>query len=160
LSRTIAASSLAPPPVAGGRAGKLNFTSAGRGNSLGGAASALQVPRGLAGKSPGKGWLRAERPAGAAAPRFRSPGKGWLRAERSAGAVAPKFKSPGKGWLRPAKPMAVMRRKTPGRGWLRPAKPVRGNWYTKSPSGRWLRHRKNPWRSRKQRLLQLVGGRR
>jgi hypothetical protein len=160
LSRTIAASSLAPPPVAGGRAGRLNFTSAGRGNSLGGAASALRVPQGLPAKSPGKGWLRAERLAGAAAPRFKSPGKGWLRTERPAGAAAPKFRSPGKGWLRPAKPMAAPRRKSPGRGWLRPAKPVRSNWYTGSRSGRWLRRRKNPWRSRTQRLLQLVGGRR
>jgi len=160
LSRTIAASSLAPPPVAGGRAGRLNFTSAGRGNSLGGAASAVRVPQGLSGKSPGKGWLRAERPAGAAAPRFRSPGRGWLRAERPAGAAAPRFKSPGKGWLRPAKPMPVARRKSPGRGWLRPARPIRSNWYTRSPSGRWLRRRKKPWRGRKQRLMQLVGGRR
>ncbi len=118
LSRTVAASSLAQPAVAGGRTGKLNFTSAGRGNSLG-ASSALRTPRTLAGKAPGKGWLRAAKPAAlaatAAAPRLKSPPKGWLHAGRPAGAPAPRLKSPPKGWLhagrrrRPRAPAQVAR---------------------------------------------------
>jgi rod shape-determining protein MreD len=107
-------------------------------------------------KSPGKGWLHPDRPA--PVPRRKSPGKGWLRPDKPA--PVPRRKSPGKGWLRPDKPAPVPRRKSPGKGWLRPARPARSNWYTRSPSGRWLRRSRNPWRSRRQRLLQLVGGRR
>uniref|UniRef100_UPI002630D0FC hypothetical protein n=1 Tax=Trebonia sp. TaxID=2767075 RepID=UPI002630D0FC len=78
-----------------------------------------------------------------------TPGKGWARPPRPA--PAPRRKSPGKGWLRPPKPAQAPRRKSPGKGWLRRDKPARGNWYTGSPSTRWLRH------SRRRRLL---GGRR
>jgi len=187
LSRTKAASSLSQPALAGGRTPKLNFASAGRGNSLG-ASSALRVPQSLNGKSPGKGWLRADKlagPAAATALARKSPPKGWLRAGKPVGRpagmaaagtrkappkgwlragrpvpAAPRRKSPGKGWLRPDKPPRAPRRKSPGRRWLRQGRPVRSNWYTRSPSGRWLRRGRNPWRSRRQRLLQLVGGRR
>jgi rod shape-determining protein MreD len=189
LSRTAAASSLAPTAMPGGRTPKVGFATAGRGNSLG-AASALRTPQGLNGKSPGKGWLRADKLAGMAAvattPARKSPPRGWLRADRPAGAPAPRFKSPGsgwlrpdrpkrpawrgkspgRGWLRPDKPAPAPRLKSPGRGWLRPVRPVRRNWYTRSPSGRWLRRGRSPWRSRsvwrsrKQRLRQMVGGRR
>jgi rod shape-determining protein MreD len=107
--------------------------------------------------SPPKGWLRAERLVAASAPRRKSPGKGWLRPVKPA--PAPRLKSPGKGWLRPAKPAPAPRRRSPGKGWLRPARPPKSNWYTRGPSGRWLRHDRGLWRSPR-RLLQLVGGRR
>jgi rod shape-determining protein MreD len=120
-------------------------------------------------RSPGKGWLRTVKFAGAASWRTKSPGSGWLRLDKPPGSNL-KLSSPGKGWLRPAKPLPAARRKSPGRGWLRPAKPVptprrrspgrgwlrttkppRQNWYTRSPSTRWLR------RGRRKRLL--LGGR-
>ena len=69
-------------------------------------------------------------------------------------------KSPARGWLRPAKPVPPARRKTPGRGWLRPARPAKLSWYAKSPSSQWVRHSHSPWRSRRRRLLALVGVRR
>jgi len=34
---------------------------------------------------------------------------------------------------------------------------ARGNWYTASPSGAWLRRSRHPWRTRRQRLLRKVG---
>jgi rod shape-determining protein MreD len=40
---------------------------------------------------------------------------------------------------------------------FRRARPARGNWYTASPSGRWLRRSRNPWRKRRERLLRMVG---
>ncbi len=178
LSRTHAASSLAQPALPGGRAVKLNFAGSGRGNPLDGA-SALPP-----GRSPGRGWLRAQppRPAAATAPRRTSPPKGWLRADRLMAASAPPRTSPGKGWLRPARtasaasswrpkspsrgwlrparPAPAPRRASPRRGWLRPARPPKGNWYTRGPSGRWLRRGRRPWRSPRLLLSQLVGGRR
>jgi rod shape-determining protein MreD len=114
-------------------------------------------------RSPGKGWLRAARPAGSPAMQSGSPPKGWLHAERTgrpAGTAALSRKSPAKGWLRPAKPVRPARRKKPGRGWLRPARPAKLSWYAKSPSSQWVRHSHSPWRSRRQRLLALVGVRR
>ena len=114
-------------------------------------------------RSPGKGWLRAARPAGTPAMQSGSPPKGWLHAERSgrpAGTAALGRKSPAKGWLRPAKPVRPARRKKPGRGWLRPARPAKLSWYAKSPSSQWVRHGHSPWRSRRRRLLALVGVRR
>lgn len=130
-------------------------------------------------KTPGKGFVRPATPSGMpSAPRLASPGKGWLRPARSLTGpqlkppAVPKFgsagrswlhlikpagatwrpKSPGKGWLRPAKPPTAPRLAQPGRGWLRAAKPPKQNWYTRSPSTRWLR------RGRRRRLL--LGGRR
>jgi rod shape-determining protein MreD len=121
------------------------------------------------GRSPGRGWLRTVKFAGPAAWRTQSPGSGWLRLDKPPGSnfklaapgkgwlrpakpvPAARRKSPGKGWLRPAKPVPAARRKSPGRGWLRTSKPPRQNWYTRSPSTRWLR------RGRRKRLL---GGRR
>jgi rod shape-determining protein MreD len=169
LSRTNAASSLAPSALPGGRAVKVNF-------SRNGPAAVAPVPRR---RSPGKGWLRAAptlasaatirrtsppkgwlhagRLAAASAPRRTSPGKGWLRPGKPA--PAPRLKSPGKGWLRPGKPAPAPRLKSPGKGWLRPARPIRTNWYTKGPSGRWLRRRRNPWRG-SMRRPQFMGGRR
>jgi hypothetical protein len=117
-------------------------------------------------RSPGKGWLRAARPAGTPAMQSGSPPKGWLHAERSwrpgrpAGTAALSRKSPRRGWLRPAKPVQPARRKKPGRGWLRPARPAKLSWYAKSPSSQWVRHSHSPWRSRRRRLLALVGVRR
>jgi cell shape-determining protein MreD len=120
-------------------------------------------------RSPGKGWLRGARPAGTPAMRSGSPPKGWLHAERlgrpgrpgrPAGTPALSRKSPGRGWLRPAKPVPPARRKTPGRGWLRPARPAKLSWYAKSPGSQWVRRSNSPWRSRRRRLLALVGVRR
>ncbi len=114
-------------------------------------------------RSPGRGWLRAARPAGTPAMQSGSPPKGWLHAERSgrpAGTTVLSRKSPRRGWLRPPKPVQPARRKKPGRGWLRPARPAKLSWYDKSPSSQWVRHSHSPWRSRRQRLLALVGVRR
>jgi rod shape-determining protein MreD len=99
-------------------------------------------------RSPGKGWLRPVKPPAPA--RVKSPGKGWARSAKPA--PPPRMKSPGKGWLRPAKAAPAPRRKSPGKGWLHAAKPPKQNWYTRSPSTRWLR------RGRRKRLL--LGGRR
>ena len=171
LSGTYAASSTASPPLTGGRAVKLNFAQ----HSPGTAAVAAQPrqrtspakgwlrarpPAGapvLKHRPPPKGWLRAQRPAAAPAVRAGSPPKGWLHAERPAGAPALSRKSPGKGWLRPAKPVRPARRRKPGRGWLRPAKQPKLSWYAKSPSSQWVRRSHSPWRSRRRRLLALVG---
>jgi rod shape-determining protein MreD len=120
-------------------------------------------------RPPPKGWLRAGRPgrqgrpAGTPAVRSGSPPKGWLHAERPgrpAGTAALNRRSPGKGWLRPAKPVPPARRRTPGRGWLRPARQPKLSWYAKSPSSQWVRRSHSPWRSRRRRLLALVGVRR
>jgi rod shape-determining protein MreD len=100
--------------------------------------------------SPGRGWLRMSPPVVPPSWRRRSPGKGWLRTAKPP--PAPRLKSPGKRWIRPAKPLPAPHRKSPGRGWLRPSKPPKQNWYTQSPSTRWLK------RSRRRRLR--LGGRR
>jgi rod shape-determining protein MreD len=100
-------------------------------------------------QSPGKGWARTGLPPGLDSWRRRSPGKGWLQAAKAP--AAPRTKSPGKGWLRAAKPAQAPRRKSPGKGWLRVTKPPKQNWYTRSPSTRWLK------RGRRRRLL--LGGR-
>jgi rod shape-determining protein MreD len=123
-------------------------------------ASRPAVAASLRRRSPGKGWLRTARPAGTPAMQSGSPPKGWLHAGRpgrSAGTAALSRKSPAKGWLRPAKPVQPARRKKPGRGWLRPARPAKLSWYAKSPSSQWVRHSHSPWRSRRRRLLALVG---
>jgi rod shape-determining protein MreD len=106
-------------------------------------------------RSPAKGWARGDlrtapvrRPSSAGVPA--SPGKGWLRTAKPP--PPPRVKSPGRGWLRAAKPLPAPHRKSPGRGWIRPSKPPKQNWYTRSPSTRWLR------RGRRRRLL--LGGRR
>jgi rod shape-determining protein MreD len=117
----------------------------------------------LSRRPPPKGWLRAGRSgrqAGTPAVRSGSPPKGWLHAGRPAGTAAVNRKSPGKGWLRPAKPVPPARLRKPGRGWLRPAKPAKLSWYAKSPSRQWVRRSHSPWRSRRRRLLALVGVRR
>jgi len=111
-------------------------------------------------RSPGRGWARGDlrtapvrRPGSAglpASPGKRSPGKGWLRTVKPP--PPPRLKSPGRGWLRAAKPLPAPNRKSPGRGWIRPSKPPKQNWYTRSPSTRWIR------RGRRRRLL--LGGRR
>jgi len=117
-------------------------------------------------RSPGRGWLRAARlghPAGSPAMQSGSPPKGWLHAERPGrpgGTPTLSRTSPRRGWLRPAKPVRLAPRRKPGRGWLRPAKPPKLSWYAKSPGRRWVRHSHSPWRSRRQRLLALVGVRR
>jgi len=174
LSGTYAASSTAKPPLVSGRAVKLNFaehrsgtaaprprqrTSPGKGWLRARPGSSTGAPV-LKHRPPPRGWLRAQRPAGTPAVRTGSPPKGWLHAERPAGAPALSRKSPGKGWLRPAKPITPARRKKPGRGWLRPAKPPKLSWYAKSRSSQWVRHSHSPWRSRRRRLLALVGVRR
>ena len=120
-------------------------------------------------RSPGRGWLRGAGPAGTPAMRSGSPPKGWLHAGRSGAPRAPRRpagtpalsrKSPARGWLRPAKPVPPARRRTPGRGWLRPARPAKLSWYAKSPGSQWVRRSHSPWRSRRRRLLALVGVRR
>jgi rod shape-determining protein MreD len=101
-------------------------------------------------QSPGKGWARTGLAVGPPSWHRQSPGKGWLRPAKPP--AAPRVKSPGRGWLRPAKAAPAPRRKSPGKGWLHVAKPPKQNWYTRSPSTRWLR------RGRRKRLL--LGGRR
>lgn len=92
----------------------------------------------------GKGWLRARKPAGGPGRALagKGPGKGWLRSSSGPGASALRSApgprtSPGKGWLRPAKPAKKARRSSPGRGWLKAGKPAPA-WRPKSPSRGWL----------------------
>jgi len=126
------------PPLAGGRAAKLNF-----------ATHSPRLAPARRVRTPGRNWLRGASPgyAGqrtrrAATPRF------------SAGRSAPEWAAGNV--LRT--PRAVKR--TPRRGWLRPDRGQRPNWYTGARSTSWLRRSRNPWRRRRQRLLELVGGRR
>jgi hypothetical protein len=70
------------------------------------------------------------------------PQAGWLRNSSAHYQRAPRRLAPGRRWLRGAR---------------RPGGIPRGNWYTASPSGAWLRRSHNPWRRRRQRLLRLVG---
>ena len=113
LSGTYAAFSPAHSPVPGGRPVKLNFGQAGQG-----------TPRPRQPASPGKGWLRAEPPAGAVARKRTSPGKGWLRAQRRA-VPPPRRTSPGKNWIRARPPAAAaVRRTSPGKGWIRARPPA------------------------------------
>jgi rod shape-determining protein MreD len=102
--------------------------------------------------SPGKGWIRPARAASTRVLRAPAggPGKGWLRPVKPV--PPPRLASPGRGWLRPARAVPPPHRKSPGRGWLRTSKPPKPNWYTRSPSTRWLR------RGRRRRLM--LGGRR
>ncbi len=101
--------------------------------------------------APRRGLSGAPQLRSPAVPRFGSAGRGWLRPVWRAGASR-RPRSPGRGWLRAAKPPAAPRLASPGRGWLRTSKPTKQNWYTRSPSTRWLR------RGRRRRLL--LGGRR
>ena len=151
LSGTYAAFSPAHAPVPGGRPVKVNFGHAGPG-----------TPRQRQPASPGKGWLRADPPAGEAAlkrtspgkgwlraqhravppPRRTSPGKGWIRAQRPAAAAVPRT-SPGKGWIRPAKPSAAaLRRTSPGKGWIRAGHPAPALPRRTSPGKGWIRARR------------------
>jgi hypothetical protein len=126
------------PLLAGGRARKLNFAA----NS-----APLAPPRRV--RTPGRNWLRgassvpaAQRTGRAATPRF-------------SGRSAPQWAA-GNALHNGHRPVKAR----PGRGWLRPARPRRLNWYTGTRSTSWLRRSRSPWRKRRQRLLQLVGGRR
>jgi rod shape-determining protein MreD len=118
----------------------------------------------LSRKPPRKGWLRADRPLRPAVTPVVNPSlppKGWIHAGRPTGGPrALSRKAPAKGWLRPAKRVPPPRRRKPGRGWLRPAKPAKLSWYAKSPGTQWVRRSRSPWRSRRRRLLALVGVRR
>jgi rod shape-determining protein MreD len=101
--------------------------------------------------------------AGTPLARRRSPSRGWLRAS---GSAAPTFsrqrRAPRSGWLGSAsRPRTVIgsgvggRSGTFRRGTFRQGRTARGNWYTASPSGAWLRRGRHPWRKR----LHLPGGR-
>jgi rod shape-determining protein MreD len=135
LSGTSAAFSPAQPTVSGGRPVKLNFSQA---------SPAAGKPR--QSTSPGKGWVRAARPSGQAAPRRSSPGKGWLRVTRPTGSPVSNLSSPGKGWLRAGPPAVTPAPKfrSPGKGWLvagRPAAAAAPKFTSpgKSPGKGWLR---------------------
>ena len=128
----------AQPLLAGGRARKLNFAA----NS-----TPLAPPRRV--RSPGRNWLRGA----SAAPSARRTGRAAI--PRFSGRSAPQWAA-GNALHNGHK--AVKAR--PGRGWLRPARRKRLNWYTGTRSTSWLRRSRSPWRRRRQRLLQLVGGRR
>jgi rod shape-determining protein MreD len=123
--------------------------------SAGEALAARSAPSGLSALS-GSGTPLARR---------RSPSRGWLR---GSGSAAPTFsrqrRSPRSGWLgRAGRPRTVIGSRVRGRGGtfrrgaFRPGRTARGNWYTSSPSGAWLRRGRHPWRKRRQRLLRFVG---
>jgi hypothetical protein len=108
------------------------------------------------GRRPQSGWLRAHSvtpswagPAWAAGG-HRSPHHGWLghpgRASRSALGAAVYRSGAGSHGPKTIKASAFR-----GHG------QVRGNWYTASSSGQWLRRSRNPWRKRRERLLRIVG---
>ena len=103
--------------------------------------------------------------AGTPLARRRSPSRGWLR---GSGSSVPAFsrqrRSPRSGWLGSARrPRTVIgsgvgaRGRAFPRGTFQHGRAARGNWYTASPSGAWLRRGRHPWRKRRQRLLRLVG---
>ena len=110
--------------------------------------------------------VRPVRPcSGAGTPlaRRRSPSRGWLR---GSGSAAPTFsrqrRAPRSGWLGSAGRSRTVigsgvsgRGVTFRRGTFRQGRTARGNWYTASPSGAWLRRGRHPWRKR----LHLPGGR-
>ena len=118
------------------------------------------------GRGPQAGWLSAHSITSSWAPgRLRSPRRGWLgytgRASRTvlgstvyrAGATAHGPKT--------IKASAFRGHGHPNHGHPSHGHPnhghVRGNWYTASPSGEWLRRSRNPWRKRRERLLRMVG---
>ena len=118
--------------------------------------------------------------AGTPLARRRSPSRGWLRGSGTAGpSLSRPRHAPRSGWLGGAgRPRTVIgsgvggRRET-FRGGTSPrgafkhrrfkhgafphSRTARGNWYTASPSGAWLRRGRHPWRKRSQRLLRFVG---
>jgi rod shape-determining protein MreD len=97
--------------------------------------------------------------AGTPLARRHSPSRGWLR---GSGSTAPAFsrprRSPRRGWLGHAgRPRTVIGSGVGGRsGTFRPgvfgksalrgSRSARGNWYTASPSGAWLRRGRRRWR--------------
>jgi rod shape-determining protein MreD len=141
-------------------------------NGIGGTAHAASSPvtarparsagEALAARSAPSG-LSALSGAGTPLARRRSPSRGWLRAS---GSAAPTFsrqrRAPRSGWLGSAsRPRTVIGSGVGGRGGrfrrgtFRRGRTARGNWYTASPSGAWLRRGRHPWRQR----LHLPGGR-
>jgi rod shape-determining protein MreD len=134
-------------------------------------------------RSPGEALAARSAPSGVSAlagagtplARRRSPSRGWLR---GSGTAVPSLSrprhAPRSGWLGSAgRPRTVIgsgvggRRRTFRRGTFRRgtfrrgayprSRAARGNWYTASPSGAWLRRGRHPWRKRRQRLLRIVG---
>jgi rod shape-determining protein MreD len=125
-------------------AGPGGLAGAARSPVLAGSAGMRSAAAAFAARSAPSG-LSALSGAGTPLARRRSPSAGWLRTSRSA---APSWGAAGQ-------------RRSPRRGWLggtrRRNGAGRGNWYSASPSGAWLRHARHPWRRRSQRLLRLVG---
>ena len=149
-SQTGGGASPAPVSPGGRKAVPVNFSGSGLLSGLGARLNPDENPlRGLAGKGPGKGWLRTRKPGGATGPARglagKGPGKGWLRnssgpgasALRSASASPGKGATPGRGWLRPARPVKEPRRSSPGRGWLKTGGTTSA-WRPKSPGKGWL----------------------
>ncbi len=123
--------------------------------------------------------------AGTPLARRRSPSRGWLRGSGTAvTSLSRPRHAPRSGWLGGAgRPRTVIgsgvgsrrgtfRRGTSPRGAFKHgafkhgafrhgafphSRAARGNWYTASPSGAWLRRGRHPWRKRSQRLLRFVG---
>jgi rod shape-determining protein MreD len=136
------------------------------------ARSARSAAEALAARSAPSG-VSALSGAGTPLARRRSPRSGWLRAASPSRAAAGQPLSPRRGWLGGAgRPRAVIGSTVAGRtvigssgsghrGTFRPSRAsrrggtVRGNWYTASPSGAWLRRGRHPWRKRSY----LPGGR-
>jgi len=137
-----AATPIAQPFVAGGRAKKLHFAANG----------ASHVPPRQV-RTPGKNWLRG---ASGGASAVRGTGRSRpVATPRFSARSAPQW-SAGNALHNGHKSVKA----APGRGWLRPSRRPRPNWYTGTRSTSWLRRSRNPWRRRRQRLFDLVGGRR
>jgi rod shape-determining protein MreD len=81
--------------------------------------------------------------------RRRSPSRGWLRGSGSPGPTfSRQRRSPRSGWLGSAsRPRTVIGSRVGARA-FRGRRTGRGNWYTASPSGAWLRRGRRPWRKR------------
>jgi rod shape-determining protein MreD len=97
--------------------------------------------------------------AGAGTPlgRRRSPSRGWLRGSGTAVPVRARRRSPRSGWLGSARRPRTVIGSGVSPSASRGSWPARGNWYSASPSGAWLRRGRHPWRRRSRRLLRLVG---
>jgi rod shape-determining protein MreD len=145
-------------------------------NGTGGTAYAASSPvTARLARSPGEALAARSAPSGVSAlagagtplARRRSPSRGWLRGSGTAvSSLSRPRHAPRSGWLGSAgRPRTVIGSGVGGarsrgafrRGTSPRSRAARGNWYTASPSGAWLRRGRHPWRKRRQRLLRFVG---
>ena len=166
LARTDrAATNSARPPLAGGRAAKLNFAHSSsalrnqalrdRGSAVGGRAIKINFAHSRGTLRNGASALGPSALSGSTARPGRTPKLNFAGDSRSTTVTPRRRKGPRKGWLDDGrrKPPTVRKAK-PGKGWLRPARPPRANWYSNGPTTGWIRRSrtKDRWRSRRRSL--------